>query len=274
MNVLNRIITAVGCATALIATVACGGDPDGAAPGHVSRAAAEILAPDTANPYDRLPAPAPDDNCQRLRINSPGPLRKVFNDSNYIHMGAAVVAGFTPVRDDGDIWHLTRPVVKVRSCAEYYLEPLTHSFPYLVPEAAQLLRDIGRSFNDSLAARGGGAYRIKVTSVLRTPATVRKLRRVNRNATEESTHSYGTTFDISWSKFICDDPAQTHRTFEDLKNLLGEVLADMHARGRCYVKFEVHQSCFHITVRPQGQPERPVRPEPDNKEKNIKKRRK
>ena len=84
--------------------------------------------------------------------------------------------------------------------------------------------------------------------MLRTPATVGKLRRVNRNATENSAHQYATTFDISYSKFICDNAAAPHRTFEDLKNLLAEIVADMRAEGRCLVKHERHQACFHITA--------------------------
>lgn len=123
--------------------------------------------------------------------------------------------------------------------------------PYLVPEAAALLRDVGRGFNDSLAARGGGAYRVKVTSVLRTPVTVKKLRRRNVNAVATSAHLYGTTFDISYAKFICDSDTLP-RTQEDLKNLLAEVLADLRNRNRCYVKYERKQACFHITVRPEG----------------------
>ena len=73
---------------------------------------------------------------------------------------------------------------------------------------------------------------------------------MNKNATEESTHSFGTTFDISYGKFVIDSLAEPYRTFEDLKNLLGEILYDMRAQGRCYVKFEYRQSCFHITARP------------------------
>ncbi len=229
------------------------------------RTVKEILAPAGENPYERHLDSAPDDACVRMRFKPLGPLRKAFNDSNYVHMGAATVLGVQPLASDADIWHLRRPVVKVSSCKEYYVDELTHSYPYLVPEAAELLSDIGRAFNDSLAARGGGAYRIKVTSVLRTPVTVAKLRRVNRNAVEESTHSYGTTFDISHSKFVCDDASAPHRTFEDLKNLLGEVLYDMREQGRCYVKYEAKQSCFHITTRPQDIPENPIPPEPKKK---------
>ena len=119
-----------------------------------------------------------------------------------------------------------------------------------MPHAADLLRDICRRFADSLAARGGGAYRPKVTSVLRTPMTVGRLRRVNGNATTESAHQYGTTFDISYSKFVCDDTTATLRTFEDLKNLLAEIIFDLRKQGRCLVKHERRQACFHITAAP------------------------
>lgn len=222
-----------------------------ASPGEPTAAVSAILADSNgSNPFDRHLPQAPDDNCERILINDVGPLRRTFNDSNYIHLEAARGIGIAPIGDDHDILRLSRPLEQIKSCPEYFVDNLTHSYPYLVPEAAQLLKEIGQAFNDSLASRGGGAYRIKVTSVLRTPATVRKLRRVNRNATEESTHQYGTTFDISYSKFICDDASQPHRTFEDLKNLLAEVLYDMRERSRCYVKYEYKQSCFHITTRP------------------------
>lgn len=220
--------------------------------GHSKEPLDSILAFDASapNPYDAHLDSAPDDNCIRMRIKPIGPLRRVFNDSNYVQLEAANALGINPITTDADIWELQRPLVHIRSCREYYVDELSHSYPYLVPEAADLLADIGRAFNDSLAARGGGDYRIKVTSVLRTPLTVKKLRRVNHNAVEESTHSFGTTFDISYSKFICDSDTATHRTFEDLKNLLAEILHDLRAQGRCWVKFEYRQSCFHITARP------------------------
>ena len=84
---------------------------------------------------------------------------------------------------------------------------------------------------------------------MRTPLTVAKLRRINRNATSASAHQYGTTFDISYSRFICDS-LSVNRSFEDLKNLLGEILYDLREEGRCYVVFERKQSCFHVTARP------------------------
>jgi len=234
----------------VVSVIACGSEADDNVPAPFSADLSRILAPAGPNPYDSCLDSAPDDGCVRIPIRSVGPLRKVFNDSNHIQLQAASATGIKPITSDADIMRLRRPVQRIVSCKDYYVDHLTHSFPYLVPEAAKLLSDIGRGFCDSLQARGGGAYRIKVTSVLRTPATVRKLRRVNRNATGESTHTYGTTFDISYSKFVCDDASAPHRTFEDLKNLLAEVLYRLREQGRCYVKYEVKQSCFHVTVRP------------------------
>lgn len=193
--------------------------------------------------YDSMPG-----NCVKLRINYlGGTLGRVFNDSNYIHVEAARRIGIAPIATIDDILASSRPLVKIASNADYYVDQLTHSHPYLVPEAARLLADIGHAFRDSLEARGGGDYRIKVTSVLRTEGTLAKLRRRNGNAISESTHRFATTFDISYAKFICDDPTVA-RTQEDLKNLLGEILWSLRADGRCLVKYERKQSCFHITA--------------------------
>lgn len=209
----------------------------------------EILSDNLQNPYDAHLDSAPDEGCVKLQLKHIGPLRQAFRDSNYLHVEAGQAIGTGIVEDINDAWYLPHPLVEIKSCPEYYVDRLTHSYPYLVPQAADLLKEIGQRFNDTLQARGGGDYRIKVTSVMRTPATVKKLRRINRNATSESAHQYGTTFDISYSRFICDS-INVNRSFEDLKNLLGEILYDLRAEGRCYVVFERKQSCFHVTVRP------------------------
>ncbi len=200
------------------------------------------------NPFNvRLDSMPPGGH--RLRINYLGAtLGRFFNDSNYLHIEAARRIGIEPIHSIRDAWKGGVRLVPVRTCREYYLDNLTHSLPYLVPEASDLLRDIGAAFNDSLAARGGGSYRIKVTSVLRTRSLVKSLRRRNRNAVDTSAHLFATTFDISYAKFICDS-LTVPRTQEDLKNLLAEVVEAQRARGRCYVKYERKQACFHITAR-------------------------
>ncbi len=202
------------------------------------------------NPYEQHFDSMPDAGCVKMKINPiGGNLGRVFNDSNHVHLEPARALGLAPITDLSTAWNLRRPIVEVKSCEDFFVDDLTHSYPFLVPEAAALLHDIGARFNQEMAARGGGDYRIKVTSVLRTPLTVGKLRRVNSNATEESAHQYGTTFDISYVQFVCDNDSGVHRTQEDMKNLLGEVLKELRDQGRCYVKYERKQGCFHITAR-------------------------
>lgn len=185
---------------------------------------------------------------ERIKVRMLGSLRKVFNDSNYIHLGVARKYGITPIMKISDAWNLKVPVIRIVPTETYYIDELTYSLPYLVPRAKKLLDDIARTWKDSLMARGGGDYRLKVTSMLRTPATIKKLRRRNTAAVDSSAHQYGTTFDISFVKFVCDNPSNP-RTAEDLKNLLAEVLYDLREEGRCYVKYEHKQGCFHITTR-------------------------
>lgn len=187
---------------------------------------------------------------QPLETHFQGSRSATFNDSNHIQLEAAEAMGIKPITDMSSAWNLSRPVKKLASCEEYYLDELTHSYPFLVPEAEQLLKEIGTRFNQLLWERGQSKYRIKVTSVLRTPETIKDLMRSNKNAVAVSTHQYATTFDISYSKFI-RDAAENPRTFGDLSDLLSEVILEFHSQGRCYVKFEGKQSCFHITVRPQ-----------------------
>ena len=199
-----------------------------------------------------LPA-APDSSkkntsgVRSIKVNNIGPLWKVFNDSNYLQLQTARNIGIEPISDLSNSYFMKRPIVKVESNEFYHIDSLRHSLPYLVPEAAALLHDIGINFIDSLHARGGDSYTIKVTSLLRTPETVGRLRRVNINATDSSTHQFATTFDISYTNFYClDEGRQINQG--DLKNLLGEVLLDLKKQDRCLVKYEHKTGCFHITA--------------------------
>ena len=113
---------------------------------------------------------------------------------------------------------------------------------------------IGQNFLDSLTCKGLNPNKVIVTSVLRTKEDVKRLRRRNGNASENSAHFYGTTFDISYKRFSkVEDP--DGRPMQDvssdtLKLVLSEVLRDLRKEEACYVKYELKQGCFHITARP------------------------
>ena len=94
-------------------------------------------------------------------------------------------------------------------------------------------------------------HKIIVTSVLRTKDDVKRLRKTNSNASLNSAHFYGTTFDISYNRFdrILPDGKSEEERDEKLKLVLSEVLRDLKKAGLCYIKYELRQGCFHITAR-------------------------
>ncbi|MEE0621146.1 MAG: DUF5715 family protein, partial [Prevotella sp.] len=134
----------------------------------------------------------------------------------------------------------------------FYTDRLHNSIPYLVPRASVLLQDIGRAFFDSLQTKGVPLHKIIVTSVLRSKKDVTHLRKRNSNATQNSCHMYGTTFDIAYNRYKTVEALGERRRVvrnDTLKWILSEVLRDMRQNDRCWIKYEVHQGCFHITAK-------------------------
>ena len=187
------------------------------------------------------------------RIRSVASYAVAFPDTNAVQLVAAQQWGVTPVRNREDAEARKRELVYIASNPYYHVDPLYSSIPYLVPRAAVLLQDIGQAFYDSLYVKGVPLHKMIVTSVLRSQEDVAKLRRRNGNATENSCHLYGTTFDICYNRYKTvedpDGPARRQVRNDTLKWVLSEVLRDMREQGRCYIKYEVKQGCFHMTVR-------------------------
>jgi hypothetical protein len=128
-----------------------------------------------------------------------------------------------------------RKLVYVGSNPFFYIDKLNNSIPYLVPRASVLLQDIGRSFFDSLQIKGIPLHKIIATSVLRTKEDVQRLRNKNGNATENSCHLYGTTFDVCYNRYkTVEAPGEPRRQVRNdtLKWVLAEVLRDMRESGR------------------------------------------
>lgn len=177
---------------------------------------------------------------------------RTFPDQQDVQIVAARKWGVSPVRNRQQAEQRKSELVYVGSNPYYTIDKLNHSIPYLVPRAADLLQTIGRGFLDSLAIKGKPLHKVVVTSLLRTEADVERLMRYNGNASDQSCHRFGTTFDISHVSFetVCP-PGEHRRSVPDdtLKWVLSEVLRDLRQQGRCYIKYEKKQSCFHITTR-------------------------
>lgn len=177
-----------------------------------------------------------------------------FPDVQDVQIVAARRWGVPPVRNRKEAEHRRKELVYVGANPLYCIDKgMTHSIPYLVPRAANLLSTIGRSYLDSLYIKGIPLHRIIVSSVLRTEEDVARLRQRNGNASEQSCHRFGTTFDICYNRYsTVSPPGEPERRAvqnDTLKWVLSEVLRDIREQGRCYIKYEVKQGCFHITVR-------------------------
>lgn len=181
---------------------------------------------------------------------------EAFPDSQVIQIEAAMTVGIHPIDTRDQLAQLTRnyQLVNITNSPFYVVDDLNHSLPYLVPKAQCLLNDIALHFLDSLKSKGLPPHLPVVSSVLRTTEDVKQLQRGNQNATTNSCHLYGTTIDIAYHRFkplssnYLPDTLYT-RWNEQLKLVLAEVLYDLRQQGRCFVKYERKQACFHLTVR-------------------------
>lgn len=194
-----------------------------------------------------------------LKLNEPRNIKGVvsykrsFGDLNDVQLKVARALGIAPLASREEAEHLGGKLVNVADNDFYSVDSLTHSIPYLVPRASALLDTIGANFLDSLAAKGLNPNKILVTSVLRTENDVKRLRHRNVNASKNSCHFYGTTFDVSWKRFVkvedIDGRPLQDVSADTLKLVLAEVLRDVRQANKCYIKYELKQGCFHITVR-------------------------
>lgn len=179
-----------------------------------------------------------------------------FPDVQDVQIIAATKNGIRPVRNRDEAEKLVKrhKLVNISHSPFYKVDKLTHSIPYLVPQAQHLLNTICLNFIDSCVVKGLPVHLPIVTSVLRTTDDVSNLQKGNKNATDNSCHCYGTTVDIAYNRFYpltgsYSSETEQLRWDEPMKQVLSEVLFDLRKQQRCYVKYEKKQGCFHLTCR-------------------------
>ena len=121
----------------------------------------------------------------------------------------------------------------------YTIEKLTHSQAYLNPRSKIVLEKIASKFLEE------NNVTMTVTSLTISEESQASLRRVNSNAAKgESSHNYGASFDLSYTKFNNKySYSKTHR--DNLEAILKQLQDD----GKIYYIKEYRQHCFHVTVR-------------------------
>jgi len=177
-----------------------------------------------------------------------------LNDPNEIQLIHAQKNGLKkPITTAGDflskIDSLKRQsiLVEVTENKFYQIKTLSHSQPYLIPEAVDMLNEIGYRFQKQLHEKKYNNYRFRLTSMLRTEETQHKLSHFNHNATQHSAHLYGTTVDISYKNFYNTKTDSVESSYEAVQTLT-KVLIEMRKECKFLAVREHKQSCFHITV--------------------------
>ena len=173
---------------------------------------------------------------------------KTFCDVNDLHLQAADSLGLDIIPENRSDIPSIEVLIPIRTCELYVVDSLRYSMPYLTEGAKIELDSIASAFRDSLLKKDLVEYKPIVTSALRTEEDVNRLRRSgNPNASDNSAHCYGTTFDISWSRYFREDESELMMRPYELTKVLAEVLRDQRNAGRCLVKYEKKECCFHIT---------------------------
>ena len=175
-----------------------------------------------------------------------------FRDTQAKQEQAAKALGLaTPPQNRQEAAKMRSRLTLIQTNENFIVDSLTHSIPYLVPAAAAELESIGREFADILQRNNLPHYRFYVTSVLRTKDDVKHLQKSgNINATTNSCHCHGTTFDLAYYRYDKVTRTREYMHEDNLKLVLGQVLLNHQRAGKIYVKYEHKQACFHITVRP------------------------
>ena len=201
----------------------------------------ETLADDVP---DNDQKPAREIIYHRKRMN----YKRIFADLNEKHLAVAKKIGLSSPPNTREKFKAGSGLVEVRDCDWYVVDNLRYSVPYLTNGAKHGLDIIGKAFCDSLKRKKLLDYKLVVSSILRTEEDVKRLRRSgNPNASESSAHCYGTTFDITYTRYYRENETSEFMQPFELTKVLGEVLLDQKKANHCLVKYEKKEHCFHIT---------------------------
>ncbi len=131
----------------------------------------------------------------------------------------------------------------------YFVDTMYYSYAFALPYVKTFIDELSDRFQEKLMHTDLMGTRFSVTSLLRTKASVQRLKKKNRNAIEHSTHLHGTTFDVSYQSFLNNEKELNAGEIAHLKEVLASCLYDLRSEQKCWVKYEIYQTCFHVVVR-------------------------
>ena len=180
-----------------------------------------------------------------------------FRDLNAVHLKHAKRNGIQPLGSDREVKEKiddllnAGKLVRLKDSKYYKVDALSHSHPYLTPETVKLLEMIGERFHKKLDDHQLDRYQYRITSVLRTRESQKRLRRSNSNATNtETAHLYGTTIDIGYKNLYKKGFwGNSHQVAHGPAiKLLSQTIGELRKEGHLVVVKEDKQACFHITL--------------------------
>lgn len=133
----------------------------------------------------------------------------------------------------------------IENTKSYTVDTLYFSYAFLTKDAKTLLDEIGESFQEKLKNTTFEGSKFIITSLLRTEKTIKRLMKSNKNSLRISSHLHGTSFDIAYNEFESKEKLSKSDT-RYLKEVLADVLYDYKIRNRCFVTYEINQTCFHV----------------------------
>lgn len=201
-----------------------------------------------AEPFDDVDGTGEPERKEIIYYSDRLPYARLFADLNAAHVDMARKVGLSSVPGTREELSGMKGLVRISDCEHYVVDDLTYSMPYLTNGAAEELGAIAKAFCDSLKSKKLLDYKLVVSSLLRTEEDVARLKRSgNPNASDNSAHCYGTTFDITYTRYYRDEETNEFMQPYELTKVLGEVLRERKKAGKCLVKYEKKEHCFHIT---------------------------
>ncbi len=139
-------------------------------------------------------------------------------------------------------------LVLLENTDRYFIDTMHYSYAFAKPHVRDFLDTLYLRFQKKLKQTDLEGTRFVVTSLLRTRKSVDRLRKHNRNAIKRSSHLHGTTFDVSYATFLGQRPFNEGE-LRHLKEALAHALFDLRQEGKCWVKYELFQTCFHVVCK-------------------------
>lgn len=166
------------------------------------------------------------------------------------YMDRSVKQGIQPVANTNGLRRAYRAkkLVLVKANTGFRLDTFQYSYAFLTPYAEEILKEIGRAFNDSLAHTPLAGCELIVTSMTRTKHTVSKLVRKNRTAVNRSPHLNGNAFDFSFARFSSDVPLNQNQK-QYLQATISRILLEYKKKIKIWVTFEKQEECLHVVAR-------------------------